>query len=154
MIKSVLIISLSLLLSFLVGSNAMARSPLPNLTTTRIISPVCVVSGIAETEVQSLQSALCETAARLLSDRGARVEVLALNDPRLSEAGRLIIGLRFHIEATGEGQTLLTVTGQVSGDGRRIPTAAHGAPFDTAHPVITPAIRESLQKVLQEHGLL
>jgi len=154
MIKSGLIISLALWLSFFWGSNAMARSPLPNLTTARVISPVCVVSGIAEAEVQSLQSALCETAARLLSDRGARVEVLALNDPRLTEPGRLVIGLRFHIEATREGQTLLTVTGQVSGEGRRIPTAAHAATFDTAHPIITPAVRECLQKVLQEHGLL
>jgi hypothetical protein len=89
-----------------------------------------------------------------MAARGAKVEVLTLNDPRLSEAGRLVIGLRFHVETIDGAGGLLTVTGQVSEEGRRVPTAAHGASFDPAHPAITSAVRESLQKVLQEHGLV
>ena len=79
---------------------------------------------------------------------------MALNDLRLSEPGRLIIGLRIHVEPVEGAGTLLTITGQIAGEGRRVPTAAHAAPFDPAHPVITPAMRESLRKVLQDHGQL
>jgi len=136
------------------SSNAMARSPLPHITDARLISPVCVVSGLPETAIHDLQQTLCIEASRLLKDRHFAVEVLALNDPRMSSPERLVLGLRAHVETLDGIGSILTLNGQISGDQRRVPTAAHSAPFDSAHSEITPAASELLRKVLKEQGLL
>jgi hypothetical protein len=148
------IAALLLILFDLTGVNAMATTPLPNLNNSLIISPVCVVSGLAEDKVQALQALLCEDVARLLSEKGKKVEVLALNDTRISDAGRVVVGLRFDASVVNGVGTMLTMVGQVRGDGRRIPAAAQCALFDPDQPIITPGVREGLRKVLRENGLL
>lgn len=132
----------------------MARSPLPNVSAAKVLSPVCVVSGLSEAQIQALQAALCAETGRLLAGRSASVEVLALNDPRITESGRLVIGLRAHVEKVDGAGTLLTLNVQLTGAQRLIPTAAHSALFDPINLTVTPAIREGLQKCLHESGLL
>lgn len=132
----------------------MARSPLPNVTNAKVLSPVCVVSGLPEAQIQALQETLCAEAGRLLAGRSINVEVLTLNNPRVIEPGRLIVGLRAHVETIEGAGTLLTLNAQVTGEQRLVPTAAHSAPFDPSTTTVTPAIRESLRKCLHETGLL
>ena len=129
----------------------MATSPLPYIGSAKRLSPVCVVSGLPEMEIQALQTSLCAEAAHLLNARRSGIEALALNDPRLAEPNRLIVGIRAHVETIEGAGTLLTLNVYVNGAQRLVPTAAHVAPYDGA---LTPAIREALRKCLGEQGLL
>lgn len=132
----------------------MATSPLPNTPGTRIVSPVCVVSGMPEAQLQNLQQSLCNEAATLLTQRGFKVEILRLNDPRMKEQGRVIISLRAHAEMVDGLGYVLNLSSQLSGDERMAPAAAHAAPFSETDPGTTPALREALRLTLREHGLL
>ncbi len=133
------------------GSNVMAKSPLPYNSSAKQLSPVCVVSGLPEMEIQALQTSLCAEATRLLNTHRPGVEALALNDPRLTEPNRLIVGIRAHVETIEGRGRLLILSVYVNSAQRLVPTAAHGAPYDGA---ITPAVREALRKCLSEQGLL
>ncbi|MGN6210233.1 hypothetical protein [Asticcacaulis sp.] len=133
------------------GFNVMAKSPLHYNGSAKLLSPVCVVSGLTEIEIQAFQTSLCAEATRLLFAHRSGVEALALNDPRLSEPNRLIIGIRGHVEAIEGTGAVLTLTANVNGAQRIVPTAAHVAPYEAT---ITPAIREALRKCLHEQGLL
>jgi len=145
---------LSLVLFSSSGLNAMATSPLPERTGKQLLSPVCVVSGLPEESLQALQRALCEDVANQLRAGGRQVEVLTLNDPRLSQPDRLVVGIRGHVEAVDGAGIVLTLTGQVTGNDRRIPAAAHCALLDPLTPAVSPAIHQGLQKILRENGLL
>lgn len=134
--------------------NAMATSPLPNTPGARIVSPVCVASGMPEAQLQSLQINLCNEAATLLTQRGFKVEILRLNDPRMKEQGRVIISLRAHAETVDGLGYVLNISSQLSGDGRMTPAAAHAAPFFETDQGTSPALRDALRLTLREHGLL
>ena len=150
--KAILFLATCLLLNS--GSTVMARSPLPNLGSAKILSPVCVVSGLPEAQIQILQQTLCAEMGHLLEGRKAKVEVLALNDLRVTEQDRLLIGLRGHVETLENGDTVLLLNVQLKGDQRLAPTAAHAVSFDAVSLQVTPAVRERLRQCLHEQGLM